>query len=144
MMKLNLIEKSAVLTVHGLICIAMVVVNVMLSKHIRQTRLATGRRQTNNERLVLARLTIYNLAMILSLMLHCFESIVKIENNVVYLTILMFQFTLGPLVSPITFVLSTRQFRQKIRKTFYKKHVNKPAMLSTVKEVGKGRRERSP
>ena len=132
MMKLNFIEKSAVLIVHGLICTVMTVVNVKLSKHMRQTRLATGRRQTSNDRLVLARLTFYNLVMLLSLLMHCIEFLVEIKNNAVYLTTLMFQSTLGPLVFTVIFVLSTRQFKQKIRKTFLKNKLGKQGCCDLI------------
>ena len=120
MMTLNLIEKSVVLIVEGLICLAMTVLNVTLSKIIRQTRKATGRRQSSNDRLILARLTIYNSVVILALILHCIEFMVEIKTNTVYLATFLFQSTLAPLVFPTIFVLSTRNFKQRIKKIFHK------------------------
>ena len=120
MMKLNLIEKLIVLIVEGLICLVMTVVNVLLSQLIRQTRKATGRQQSSKDRLIFARFTIYNSIMILALILHCIEFLVEINNNTVYLATFLFQSTLAPLAFPIIFVLSTRQFKQKIRKIFHK------------------------
>ena len=130
MMKLNLIEKSVVLIVQGMICLSMTIVNVTLSKYIRQTRKATGRRQSSNDRLVLARLAIYNSAIILSLMLLCIEYMVEINNNVVYLTVFIFQSTLAPLAFPVTFVLTTKQFKRKIRKIFSQSNMHDETVQS--------------
>ena len=120
MMKLNMAEKSVVLAVQGLICLVMTAIHVMLSIHIRQTGKARGNQEPSDDRQIFVRLTIYNSVMLLSLILQCIEFLVEINNSAVYLTIFLLQFTLAPLAFPAIFVLSTRQFKQKIMRVFRK------------------------
>ena len=116
MILLGKINRVIVLAFKGLMCLIITGLNIALSKHFDETRRATGRKQTRNDRLILARFTIYNLVMIFSLILNCIELMVPIENNAMYIMTLIFQLSLAPFAFPVIFVLSTRPFRQRLRK----------------------------
>ena len=112
--KLNFIGKTLILMVQGLMCLVMTALNAALSTHIRQTRKATGRTQTNTNNVILARFTLYNLVTILAFGLQVIWETVEINQNVVKVVLLLSQLAIAPISFPVIFVLTTRQFKGKV------------------------------
>ena len=118
LVSLNSIMKSLLLAVQGLICLVMTFFGTALSKHISQTRKAAGRKRSTNEKLIQTRFAFYCFVVIASFVLQMIHEIVEINNNVLYITVLILQMALAPFAFPIIFVLSTRQYGGYIKRLF--------------------------
>ena len=115
LMKQNVIEISVTSIVQGTMCCLITALNIALYKHMEKTRKATGRKQSQNDRLILIRFSVYNLVMIVSFVLDVLRYLHAIHKEAIYLAIVIFKFTLTPFAFPITFVLSAQQFRSKVK-----------------------------
>ena len=116
MVKLNSLEKSLVLIVQGLLCFAMTALNVAILTRMRRTRKASGRKKTSNDKRIIARFSTYNLIVTLTFALDIIHHAIAINHNVVRLAINIFQVMVTPVAFPVIFVLSTRQFKEKVKK----------------------------
>ena len=116
LVNLSFIEKCVVFIAQGLMASVMTALNIALYKHIRKTRKAKGRKQTKNERMIVARFSLYNFVVVVSFVLSIIFYLTVIHHEGIQLTVVIFQFTLAPLAFPVTFILSTQQFRKKLHK----------------------------
>ena len=118
LVNLSSIMKSISLTIQGLLCLVMTGFGIALAKHISQTRKATGRKRSSNEKLIQTRFALYSSVVISSFLLQIIHETAEFKDNVLFVAIFILKTTIVPFAFPMTFVLSTRQYRDKVRKLF--------------------------
>ena len=118
LVNLNSIMKSISLTIQGLLCLVMTGFGIALAKHINQTRKASGRKRSATEKIIQTRFALYSSVMISSFVLQMIHEMAEINDDVVFVAILILRTTMVPLAFPIMFVLSTRQYKDKVKKLF--------------------------
>ena len=113
--KLNTIELSVALVIQGVMCCVMTAFNIALYKLMEKTRKATGRKQSKNDKLVVIRFSLYNSVVVITFLLNVLHHLFAIDHEAILLMITIFQYTLAPFIFPITFVLSTQKYRNKMK-----------------------------